>query len=121
MCQLGRFRHENVLYNEQLKLAQGVLHKQVVRVGVGNVGADHVHAAHFAFFDRVKHFRVGHPLVGWHFHTPGIGDFLLLLGIVGRLVVGVDVGQRSHVARTLHVVLAAQRIDACAGSADVPS
>ena len=26
-----------------------------------------------------------------------------------------------HVARTLHVVLAAQRIDACAGSADVSS
>ena len=51
--------------------------------------------------------------------APGRLELFLHLGVGDRLIGRVDIGQAAHVARALHVVLAAQRVDAAAGHAHV--
>ena len=89
MRELRGFSHENILHYEQFKLTQGLLHELVVGIGMGNVGADHVHATHIPFLDGVEHFWICHALFGRYLYPPSGGDFLLLFNIIGRLIVGI--------------------------------
>ena len=119
MGELRRLVEENVLHDQAFELAQCGLDVPGVGVGLGDVLALHVHALVGAGQRGVEH--VGDAVA--RFRVEGDAPVLLEQGAGGgvghRPVARQLVREGAHVAGTLDVVLAAQRIDADAGAADV--
>ncbi len=90
-----------------------------VRVGLRHVLALHVQRLETAVERGLEHVRNAQARLGLELHAP----FGVEQGTRGRVrhvpVAGEFVRERTHVARTLHVVLAAQRVHAHAFAADI--
>ena len=119
-----RFSHENVLHHEVVQTGQGVPGMVQVRIAHGGVFAHHVHAANL-----VRVAVVGQRLV--HDLDHGVARLVVQLGVpevfkpgvvrcvVNALVVGKHHGDQTGITGALHVVLAAQRVQARARLADL--
>jgi hypothetical protein len=97
---------------------------RVVGVGVGHRGvlAHDVHAADVAVVDGVHDFHHGQAGLGSSVpgcELPGLLEAGTHLGFDDLLVVGEHHRDQAGVGRALHVVLAAQRMQAGAGTADL--
>ncbi len=116
---LRRLVQEQVLHDQALERGERGRDVLGVRVGLRHVLALHVHRPETAVECRLEHVRDAQAGLGLELHTP----FGAEQGARGRVrhvpITGELVRERTHVARTLHVVLAAQRIHAYAFAADV--
>ena len=79
---------ENVLHDEKLELAEGVL--DIVGVGVDQAHflAEQIHRLELALLDRVDHLVVIEALGGRQLHAPGRFEARAHFGIVDRLIAG---------------------------------
>ncbi len=123
--QPGGLGHEDVLHHQMLQAGQRMA--RVVQVGVahGRVFAHDVHAAHLVRValgrQRLVHdFNDGVTGFFVEFRVPEVLEPLVRGRVVHPLVVGKHHGDQAGVAGALHVVLAAQRVQAGAGLADLP-
>ncbi len=91
--------------------ADGLAHVVGVGVGEHRVFAHDVHRLDLAVDDRVEHLRDAQPRPVAELRPPRLLEDGHVLRLGDRPVVGEHVGQGAHVAGSLHVVLAAQRID----------
>ena len=82
--------------------------------------ADDVDRLQLAALHRVEHRRQVPPALRRHGHAPGALELRPHPVVLDVLEARQAIGQRAHVAATLDVVLAAQRVDAAAPPADVP-
>ncbi len=73
----------------------------------------------FAFNSGINHFRNAQAVFRVHRHTVEVGEEFNRLFVFHPLIAGISVRQGSHIAGSLHVVLAAQRIDAGIFEADM--
>ena len=90
-----------------------------VRIGLRDVLALDVQALELAVERGLEHVRNAQAGLALQRDAPGLLE-QLAHGVVGDVAIaGELVRERAHVARTLHVVLAAQRIHADAFAADV--
>ena len=94
---------------------------RVVRVGIGHrrILAHDVHAADLPFAGGIHDLDHGEARLLVELHAPELLEARVRLGIVDALVVGEHHRDESRVARALHVVLAAQRMQPRAGAADL--
>jgi len=120
MGEPSRLCGEYVLANQELRGGEAVLHVPDVRLRIGEIFPEDVEGLHLAVQEAVDH-------LGNHqsrffrkfFHLPGGGKFFPRLGVVHPLVAREDIGQGSHVAGPLDVVLPPQGVDAPAFEADI--
>ena len=118
---LGRLVDEQVLDDHAFHVLKAGNHVLGVRVRLGDVLAMDVNALKRATDGLVEHVRDAETRLVLELHTP---DTLVKLAgrSVGDVAVARElVGERAHVTGALHVVLAAQRIDADALAADIAS
>ena len=114
----GGLGEEDVLHHQVLQVGQrlaGVLH---VGVGHGRVLAQDVHALDHVVLDGVHDLDHGEAL-GRQLNAPERLVPAADLGVLHRLVVGEHHGDQAGVGGALHVVLAAQGMQAGAGSSDL--
>ena len=98
---------------------EGGLNVVGVRVRLGDVLTLDVKALEGPLDRAVEHVRDAQARLGVEGASPELLE-LMADGVVGHVAVaGQLVGERAHVARALHVVLAPQRVDAYAITADV--
>ena len=116
---LGRLGHEDVLDHEEVEVLQRLAHVVGVGVGERRVLAHDEHRLERAVHGEVEHLRDAQAHVLRHLHSVGLGELLLRLEVEHARVARERVGQRAHVARALHVVLAAHGVHAGVGHADV--
>ena len=117
--ELRRLGHEHLLHHEELERVERLLHVLGVRVGLHDILAHDPQRLQLARERGVIHLR--------DFQADLVGQLraveLLIQPVVGRIVhleiTRALVRLAAHVGRALHVVLAAQRIHAHAGPADV--
>ena len=120
------FGHENILHHQMSKRRQGVAGVVQVRVAHGRVLAHDVHAAHLVRIG-VRRQGLVHDLnygvagLIVQRRTPKILEPVVRCLICDPLVVGVHHGDEAGVTGALHVVLAAQRVQAGARFADLSS
>ena len=97
-----------------------MLHVPDIGLGVGQIFPEDVKELDLAVHQAVHHLR-HHQAVLFRelLHAPGGLELGPGRRVLHLLITGEDVGQRPHVAGALHVVLAAQRVDAAAFKADV--
>ena len=117
--ELRRLVQEQVLHDDAFHRRERRGH--VLRVGVGlrDVLALDVQALELAVERRLEHVRNAQARLVLQLHAPGVLE-LRAHRVVGDVAVARElVREGAHVARALHVVLAAQRIDAHALAADV--
>ena len=117
--ELAGLVEEQVLHDDEIHRRERRVDVVDVRVGLGDVLAMHEDRAERAVERGVEHVRDPQPRLGLEGPAP---QRLVERrdGVVGDVpVAGQLVGERAHVARALHVVLAAQRVDADAFVADV--
>ena len=118
------FGHKDVLHDHMLERRQRVAGMVQVGVTHGRVFAHDVHAMHLVRVAVVHqclvhdfHHGIAGLVIQWH--TPEILE-PLMRGLVGyALVVGVHHGDESGITCPLHVILAAQRMQAGTGLADL--
>ena len=116
---LARLGHEDVLHDQEVQALQRLAHVVGVRVGERRVLAHDVHGLELAEHGHVEHLRYAQAHLLGHGHAVGLGEARPRVRVVHAGIAGQRVGQRAHVAGALHVVLAAQRVDAGVGHADV--
>ena len=120
MGKLRRFGEKNVLHNEEFKLPKRLHHVRDVGIGEHGVLAHDVQRLDLSLEGRGEHLR--HRQAGrvGEFNVPRFLELGADVGVGDLLVAGIVVRQGAHVASALDVALAAQRIDAGAGPADLP-
>ena len=118
--ELGGAGEEDVLHDEVVEPLEQVQRVHRVGLRLRRILADDVQRLQLAALHRLEHLRQVPAVARLDRHAPG----LLVLG--ARRVVALDVLEarqlvrdRAHVAAALHVVLAAQRVEARAVAADV--
>ncbi len=122
--QPGGLGHEDVLHHQVLQAGQRVARVVQVRVAHGRVLAHDVHAADLVRV-AVGRQRLVHDLDDGvagllvQRHAPEVLEPAVRLRVVHALVVGEHHRDQAGVAGALHVVLAAQRMQAAAGLADL--
>ena len=87
--------------------------------GVRRVFSQNVKGRQFAAFHRLKHVAHVPAAFGRDFAAPGFFEFGAQFVVFDVLKTGQAVGNRTHVAAALNIILTAQRIDAAAVAADV--
>ena len=117
--ELGRLGEEDVLHDEELERRKRLA--DLVDVGVRQEGvlAHHVHPADPAVEHRVHDLGDGQAPLRIQVAVPHRLEALARLGGIDRLVVGIEHRDQPRVGGALHVVLAAQRVKAGAGVADL--
>jgi len=119
--QLGRLAHEDVLAHEEVELLQVRPHPRRVRLAADRVLPDAVEGLEHAFAGLLDEVGDRPALVGGERCAPEALELLQHRRIGDLLVAGEREGQRAHVAGSLHVVLAADRVDARGFLADLPA
>ena len=117
---LGGRRQEDVLNDEAVKPLQPVPGLRLVGLGLERVLSEHVERAELAPLHRLEHLRHVPAALGGDCNSPAPLELLPKLGELHVLESGQPVGQRPHVAPTLHVILPAERVQAGAVAAHVP-
>ena len=111
---------EDVVNDEQLERPERLLDVMHVGIGLRDVLAEDVHALQLLRDRGVEHLGDGVPALFLDGPPPARLE-LRAYGVVGRQPVHREVvRERAHVARPLHVVLAAEGVRARAGLAEVP-
>ena len=116
---LGRLGLEDVLADEELEVLERGDDVGGVRVGLGDVLAEDVHRLQVARDRGVEHLRDRVALLARDLDAPRLLELPRGGLVADRAIRRVGVRQRAHVARALHVVLAAQRQQRRAEPADV--
>ena len=111
--------HENILHDEEVDFFEGAANVGSVGMAENGILADEIESVDFASLDGVVDLGKGQAGPGIERDAPGLFELGFDSGIVNSLVAGIDVGQRTHVASSLDVVLAAKGIDAAGGLSDV--
>ncbi len=116
---IAGFGQEDFLHHEMIELGQRLA--RVMRVGVRHrrVFAHDVHAADLAGVHRVHDLDHGQARLGIECRAPQLFEARERSGIVDALVIRKHHRDQARVRRALHVVLAAQRMQAGAGAADL--
>ena len=117
--ELGGLVQEEILDDDALHGAEGRLDVLGVRVRLGDVLALDVERLEIAGDGVVEHVRNPEARLRIEVRTPMLGEDAAHRLVVDGPVAGELVRERAHVAGALDVVLAAQRVDADAGAADV--
>ena len=94
---------------------------RMLHIGVGHrrVLAHDVHALDLVAMHRVHDLDDGQPALVVERGLPQLLEFRADLGVLDRLVIGVDHRDQPGVGGALHIVLAAQRVQPGAGPADL--
>ena len=118
---LGRLVEENVLDDQAFQISQRCL--DVLRIGIrlGDVLALDVHSLKSSRDSRIKHVRNPVPRLGVELRIPQGIEMFANRGIADRSISRQLMRIRPHVTRPLHIVLAAQRIDADTAPPNIPS
>src|SRR5690606_9832839 len=106
-------------HHQVLQTGQGLAGMDQVRVGHRRVFTLDVHALDLPGGDGVHDLHDGQPGGGIQTAAPELFVDLAHRLVLHRLVVGEDHGNEAGVGGTLNVVLAAQRVQAGAGTADL--
>ena len=117
--ELGRLGEEDVLHDEELERGERLADLVDVRVREERVLAHHVHPAHAALERAADDLGDGQARLGVELAAPRRAELLVRGRVVDALVVGEHHRDQARVGGALHVVLAAQRVQAGAGPADV--
>src|SRR4051794_29371323 len=117
--ELGRLGQEDVLDDEELERRERLADLVDVRVRQERVLAHHVHALDAALQRRADDLGDRQALVRVERDAPHLLEALAHAGRVDGLVVGIHHRDQARVRGALHVVLAAQRVQAGAGPAHV--
>jgi hypothetical protein len=103
-----------------LEAAQQLLDVMRVSVGLDGVLAEHEQRRQLAALHRLEHLGHVPPVLRLELRVPHPLELRHRLGVgLEVLEAGEPVGDRAHIAPTLHVVLAAQRVQARAVASDV--
>ena len=117
--ELGRFGEEDVLDDQEVEVGERLADLVDVGIGEKRILAHDVHALDVTRESSPGDLDHGEAL-GWRqLALPGGLEASADLGILDGLVVGEHHRDQARVARALHVVLAAQRVQARAGLSDV--
>ncbi len=116
---VGGLVEEQILHDNAFHRCQAG--RDVMRVGVGlqDVLTLDVDAAIGAVDRRVEHVVDAHPRLGFEMDAPVFLEHFAGRGVGDMAVARQLVRERAHVARALHVVLAAQRVHSGAALADI--
>ena len=120
MGELRGLVEEQVLHDHQLHRLQRRVHVVRVRVALGDVLALHVQRPEGAVDRGVEHVRDAQARLGQDRHAPQVLVDVADVVVADVAVAGQLVRERAHVARTLHVVLAAERVHAHAARPMLP-
>ncbi len=116
----GRLGEEHVLIDQEFEPLQGLLHLAYVALGLGWIVADDIEGLELPFQCLLVHLGLEQSVGDRQgLHPPSLGELLQHLLVVRGLVAGICVGESTHVACALHVVLAPERIDSGMGPAHV--
>jgi hypothetical protein len=112
---------EDILHHKELDLLKRFTDVIGVRVGEHRVLAHDVQRLDAPIEHAVHQLSDGQPGLRWNLHRclPRVLELRPHILINDRLIARDDIRKPAHIARTLDVVLSAQRIDACAGSPEV--
>ncbi len=116
-CGLG---HKDILHDDQLQLFKGLTHRRQLGVRLEWIFPHDVRGTHFAVSDPVR--QLADAIAGMgrqRRHAPGFGELGPVLRVVDVLIARIGIRQRTHVARALHVVLTAHRVNPCIRLAEV--
>ncbi|OIQ79003.1 hypothetical protein GALL_392840 [mine drainage metagenome] len=115
----GGLVQEQVLHHDAVQRGQRRRHVLCVRVRLDDVLALAVQALEAAVEGGIEHIGDAQARLGVERHVPRGLEFPARGAVGDVAVAGKLVRERAHVARALHVVLPAQRVDADAFAADV--
>ena len=118
--EFGRLGQEQVLDDEEVEALEQADGALLVGLGLDRVLADAVHGGQVAALHRIEHPRQVPAAVRWHRHAPRSVELRPQFVVLDVLEPRQPVGQGAHVAATLDVVLATQRVHAAAVAPDVP-
>ncbi len=111
--QLGGLRQQDVLDDEEVEAREQLARVLDVGLGLRRVLADHVQRAQLAALHALEHLRQVPAVARHDLAAPGGLEAGARLGVaLDVLEAGQLVRDRAHVAAALHVVLAAQRVEA---------
>ena len=111
--ELGRLRREDVLHDEEVEAAEQAADAVRVGVGLGRVLADDVAVLQLPGLHAVEHLREVPAVAIADRHAVGLRELLAgLMVVLDVLEARQAVRDCAHVAAALHVVLAAQRVEA---------
>ena len=116
---LRRLVEEDVLHHQAFERGERRGHVLRVRVGLRHVLALHVQRLEAAVERRLEHVGDAQARLRLEVDAPGLAEQLARHGVGDVAIAGQLVRERTHVAGALHVVLAAQRVDADAFAAEV--
>ncbi len=112
-------RGEDVLDHEEIELGKSRFYMGAVGVRNNRVLAHDIQGADLPFVNGIHHFGEREPRCGGQGPGPCPLKFFQRGGVGHFLVAGKHIGKRAYVAGALHVVLAAERVQAGHGLADV--
>ena len=115
----GRLGHEDVLHHQEVQAPEELLVLVLVGVGLHRVLPDDVHAPDLAVGHGVHHLGLVLADLLRQRSAPYLLEERVRLGVVPAPAADLLVRQGAHVAAALHVVLAAQRVEARSVLADV--
>ena len=107
------------MHHHVLEALENVNRMRRVGFGLSWVLADHIQSAHFLALHCFEHLGEVLAVVRLNGAVPGRAKLVAHLGVENVLEARHLVGDGAHVAATLHVVLAAKRLDAGAVAADL--
>ena len=120
MRHLRRGSEHDLLHHHVVEALEGVQHVVQVGVGLGRVLANHVQRRQLAGGHRANHLGEVLAVRRLQRHAPVLLEAGANRGVLDLLEAGELVRNRAHVAAPLHVVLAAQRVEAAPAPPDVP-
>ena len=116
---VGGFGQENILHHQHLELGQTAACMVGVRIGHRRVFTHHVHALDLAVVSGIHDFNHGETGLGIELGVPEFLETRMCLGIIDALVIREHHRDQAGIGCALHIVLAAQRMQAGAGLADL--
>ncbi len=111
----GGFGHKDVLHHHEIERVEALTDQAEIGFGLERIFAHDVVGFDFAFERQVRHLGDAHADFVIHhgrIDAPGAREFFPHHRVFDILIAGELVWQHAHIARALHVVLAAHRADA---------
>ncbi len=101
------FRKEEFLHHQELQLVQTGF--DVVGVGIGQhrVFTEYIHGLKLPGVGLIEHLRNHEADLVRHGSAPGLLEFFSYRGVGNLLVAGEDIGEGSHIAGALYIILPA--------------